>query len=497
LAPRIIAAMLATATLLAFATAVMAPVNQRPELWRGPPDEHGHRSAARYYVDNWLPPRVGDPATLDSYSRDYGFSYLNDTDPAYFFAGKFAAALSPLRVDLDIGFRLFNVFLLAVLAAFCMLRPAAYLIFLPLVLSPQLWYIFGYFNGDAWPLFLCVLISYQVAVPASIFNRYLDNPGVWRGAHGALLMATLVGLLLLSKKNFLSFAALLPAFIALTRFGRVAGVLTASAALLGAAAFLRWISVDEQTMRPLMGAIAIAVIIAALLPKATRQARFRIASKFAVIALLAGGFVLARQQADLMVNESLAKKRAAVIALQEKLAKPDYKPSAIYSGTPKPHFHGIEMRKRGIPLSDLLVAPWSWPAKTFITATGSYGWLEFNASFAYYATMFAAYIFLFASYAFGVARSGSADVIGSFVIVVIFSALTIAVSLHHSWHHDFQAQGRYLFPIAAMLGLGLYHARETLPRTPVMAAAVTCFGLSLYSFVWVGLRNLVNSFASN
>ena len=64
------AAMLSIAAFLAAIMAIVAPINQRPDLWRGPPDEYGHRAVAGYYIDHWLPPKVGDPATLDTYSKD-------------------------------------------------------------------------------------------------------------------------------------------------------------------------------------------------------------------------------------------------------------------------------------------------------------------------------------------------------------------------------------------------------------------------------------------
>src|SRR5229473_6407827 len=200
--PGVIATMLFFAAALALTMALVSAINDRPEQWSGPPDEYLHRSAARYYIDHWLPPKVGDAATLDSYSRDYGFSYLNETDAVYFFAGKFARLISPLVSNHDIGFRLFNVVLLAVLAYLCAMRPRAYLVFLPLLLSPQIWYIFSYFNGDAFPLFLAMLIAYQVATADSLFNRYLESPGILRRIAGIFLFGLLVALLALSKKNY-------------------------------------------------------------------------------------------------------------------------------------------------------------------------------------------------------------------------------------------------------------------------------------------------------
>ena len=59
------------------------------------PDEFSHITAARYYVHNWLPPKVGDPESLASYSG-YGASYLNEFDVVYFFAARFSAMIGPI-----------------------------------------------------------------------------------------------------------------------------------------------------------------------------------------------------------------------------------------------------------------------------------------------------------------------------------------------------------------------------------------------------------------
>jgi hypothetical protein len=493
LAARVAAAMLAIATLLACVMAVMGPINQRPDLWRGPPDEYGHRSAARYYVDHWLPPKVGDPGTLDSYSRDYGFSYLNDTDPSYFLAGKFAALISPLVPNVDLGFRLFNVLLLGLLAAFCALRPGAWLLFAPLALSPQLWYIFSYFNGDGWPLFLAVLIAYQLAVPSSLFNRYLNAPRVWHGFGGALVLGGLLALLVLSKPNYLVFAALVPPMIALARLGIPVAALLGLGAVAGAAWMQRWVVVDARTMAIAGGLGALAFGIAALAPRATRRARLLVLGKLAAMATVAAAVAVPRYYVDALVNESLAKKRAALIQLQEELAKPQYKPSVVY---PKKQeaYYGMNLRARGTPLEELFAPHWAWHSKTFATATGSYGWIEFTASTRYYAAMLAGYLALLAVYAWGVLRSRDPATLASFGLVAAFSALTVGVALFHSWNNDFQAQGRYLFPIVAILGAGLHMARAWISTKAMLAVAAFCFALSVYSFVFIGLTHVPKSF---
>src|ERR1700687_171764 len=93
---KVVAIMLAAATALALVMALISAYNVDAEQWFGHPDEYLHRSAARYYIDHWLPPKVGDAATLDSYSRAYGNSYLNELEVVYPLAGKFSNLLAPL-----------------------------------------------------------------------------------------------------------------------------------------------------------------------------------------------------------------------------------------------------------------------------------------------------------------------------------------------------------------------------------------------------------------
>ena len=491
---RTVAAMLAVATVLALTMAAVSAINDIPERWTGPPDEYLHRAAARYYVDHWLPPRVGDPATLDSYSRDYGFSYVNDTDLAYLFAGKFAALIAPVVPNHDLGFRLFNVFLLGVLVAFCYRRPSAYLIFLPLVLSPQIWYIFSYFNGDAFALFLAILLAYQVGEPGSLFNRYMDSPSVFRNLSGAVLLALLVALLALSKKNYLSFLAFVPVAVILARLGRVSALLVAAAAIGVAAAYLNWFEFPAAQSW-LAAAGGAAVVLGAILARpSTRGARATALAKGAFVCALAAALFAPRVWWDVALHGSLEQKRVAIVQAQEELAQPVYKPSRVYSEK-RDGYYGMELRARGVALRELFAPTWKWHTRTFVSATGQYGWLEYSARKPYYYVMMAAgYLALLAVYAWAVARSRDVATGLSFFFVSAFAALTLAVAIHHSWVNDFQAQGRYLFPIVAMLGFGLHAARSTLEPRAVIGITACCFALSVWSFVYIGLWQIPKSY---
>jgi hypothetical protein len=485
--------MMIVATALALVMAIVSAINDRPELWRGPPDEAAHRGAASYYVDHWLPPRVGDPATLGSYSLDYGFSYINDPDLVYFFAGKFARVISPIVPNHEHGFRLFNVFLLGLLTLCCALRPERWLLFVPLVISPQVWYIFSYFNGDGFAIFLTVIVAWQVADPRSGFNRFLDEPRLARGWPGALLLAIALGLLFLSKKNYYAFLAFVPTAITAARLGAPAALMLGAFAMTAAGWYLGWFTLNRATAACLAAGASVAILAVALAPERTNPARARIVVKLAILGLVCLAVAAPRYLWDAKLHGSLEGKRVEIVKLQEKIARLEYKPSIIEELKPQT-FYGLGLRAKGVPLKDLFAFPWNWHVKIFSSATGVYGWLQFNGPVPYYVLIAIAYAALFAAYATTALRSRDTYATTSFVLASAFSALIVAVALYTSWNDDFQAQGRYLFPIVGMLGIGLHAASSWVATKPFSAAIAACFALSLYSFLFIGLVQVQKAF---
>jgi hypothetical protein len=209
---------------------VLAPHQPPPELWRGPPDEHGHRSTARYLRQNWLPPRVGDPATLDTYSRDYGSR--TSTIPTWSIPSRASSPhWSPPSSPPDLGFRP-STRPARALAAACFLRPRAWPIFVPLLLSPQIWYIFSYFNSDG-PFRSSSRSSSHTGRPTGepvppVPRQPRDCAATGRAcSSGPARAAADV------EEELLSFVALLPRGSALVRFNKTSALLLAAAAIGG------------------------------------------------------------------------------------------------------------------------------------------------------------------------------------------------------------------------------------------------------------------------
>jgi hypothetical protein len=399
----------------------------------------------------------------------------------------------PVVANADLAVRLFNVALLFALAAICIARPGTALVFAPLALSPQVWYIFSYCNNDALPLFLSALLAWQVVDPASAFNRFLDGRELRRSWWGALGFVVMVALLFLSKKNFLAVLALLPALIALQRLGLKSAVLIAASACLAAAWYQGWFQLDAIVVAVLAVAATAATLWTMLAAEATRTERVRVLTRLAMLGALAVALAIPRLAWDAYVHGSLEKQRELKSALQEKYAKPGYK-REIITAAPQAAFHGIELRRRGVSLTTLFQEPWLWHIRSFATATGSYGWLEFEAGTAYRALLLLGYLAVFGTYAWASLRARDPGTATGFGLVMAFSVLTVGLSLFFSWNNDFQAQGRYLFPIVPILGTGLFLVRDRLNLRVLLAAIASCFLLCAYSFIFIGLAKVPGAF---
>ncbi len=188
-------ALVFSACILALCMAVISRDNIHP-------DEFVHVRAAKYYQHHLLPPHIEDPAIAHTYSL-YGVSRLNSGEIVYLFAGIFLNLLSPLHADPYLIVRLFNITLLCILMLLAVRQSRYRLLLVPLVISPQIWYIFSYFNSDALALFMLLLLAYQAVEPRSAFNQLVRDGFMGSKALSIIPLAVLIGLSLQVKMNLL------------------------------------------------------------------------------------------------------------------------------------------------------------------------------------------------------------------------------------------------------------------------------------------------------
>ena len=398
------------------------------------PDEHVHVQAGEYYRQHNLPPPVGQ-APVESYS-DYGVSRLHSGEIAYFFAGKFAWVLQVFHVPGYLSLRAFNVALLFVLLLLAVNSREFRVLLVPLLISPQIWYIFSYFNSEAYALFIVLLVAYQMAAPESAFNRLLGEDRLagraWLTCAG---LGLLLGLLLLLKLNFYFYCLFL--FL-----------------------YFVWRILFGQTVFDRRAFVRLSLVAAIGL---------------SVFAGVRGG--------DLWLNDF--DKSARLLEAREKYAADIYKPSTPLD---KKHIH-LQMKERGKSLPQFIHFD-RWGEKSFRTAFGVYGYTSINAPFVYYDYVrFVGLLLLFIVSATVVVRGGLA---GTTLLGITGGCAVglMAVAFYHAWTVDFQAQGRYFLPIVGMLSIFFFHVERHLTRPWVVLLLLSLYLLSLYNFLFVGLYGI-------
>ncbi|MDX9894164.1 MAG: hypothetical protein RBS34_01885 [Desulfofustis sp.] len=398
------------------------------------PDEGVHRKAAAYYQTHWFPPAADDAEVRDTYGP-YGNSRLNGREIYYVFAGKFADLLNHFHLPDHLPFRLFNVTMLLALLLLSLPISGMRWMAATLLISPQLWYVFSYCNSDAFALLISIVCCALVADRSSRFNRYLLSG---EGSHWfwGPVAGSLVALLLLVKSNYLPVAGFLVVLVALTI----------------------WQNRGDLSRRSLM--------LRLLLP--------------GVIGVIcAAGYVSLQWYVnDFALNEKKD-------ALRAELALPLFNPT-----TPLEKQHPyLSMKERGVTAAKLIHSH-RWLEKSFRSGFGVYGHMTVSARQGVYDLFRWLALVLLGAVCVFVLLKGDWPQRGALVAALVVSAALVGASFYHSWTADFQAQGRYLFPLPVMIGAAVLFAKQAMSRRVVSCLLLALFSLSGYSFLVVGLPGM-------
>lgn len=462
------------------------------------PDEVNHAAAAQYYVGNALPPRVLDPAVTATLSV-YGMSYLNELDVVYWMAGRMMHYVSSDRfIDLS-SFRMFNVGLLGLLLLVAWLAPRHRLPLAVLLLTPQAWYLYAYFNADALPLTAGLLATILLIPPNSQGARFISEGG--RPFWPILILIVLLGILFVSKRNYLPLLPLLGLWL-IVRHLRMSGwwaaMATVSIALVLTGLFLSRVpaisAFNGHLVALISGAVlsllsGILVLRKASLDRTLRRPLGRIAAIF-IVSLL---FALPRFAYDIHVNGSPTQKSEAILEVAEANARSDLKPSQwLQLDNPT----GINLASRGVGLSEVIGAR-SWFNTTIKSAFGQYGYMDVTQPPWMYSVLQVLFVLFVAGVLYGLLRWSASG--GAYAVLGLgFMVIIILNSLLHSWTGDFQPQGRYLLPILGVIAAMLAQAGGEAPGTwlkwfkPVLVVAVI---VSAYSILTVAMPGV--GFAGN
>jgi len=408
------------------ATAVLVAVMAVESRINAHPDEELHLVAGLYFREHWLPPGVAARDTAATYSA-WGFSYLDEADIVYLLFGKAAAVGQQIGLTPALAMRWFQVLLYWTLIAWTLARARRFAPMLGfLLLTPQVWYVFSYINGDALPCALLTVLLVELGRPDSSVRAFLSGIQP-KPSPGVFLAGALLGLLVLSKLNYLvsiGFVGWAVLWLGMRRWKRLALlVLVAASIALPWAAYHSWVN-DFQTGQ-----------------------------------------------------------RVAEYA--ERVAAPDFKPSG-QGAHPFPY---IALRAKGVTLWQVLTTL-NWVGLSFRSFCGLYGWMSFAADAWMYAVFAVLYAGLLAMLVLPVAARGPRRAQFLLLGVLVFAGLVLGQSVYRSWVYNFQGQGRYLFPILPMLFFYWRTCEPASLRVPVLVVIALLGMHSLMSFVLIGLGAL-------
>lgn len=408
------------------------------------PDEIWHYQTAKYYFSHWFPPKLDNPEITDSFSN-YGFSYHEFFDIVYLLAGKFASIISPIIHNQFQALRLFNIFLYITLIIYLFLKKENVLIFSFLLITPQIWYIFSYFNADAFPLFLSIIILAQLLNNNSFFNKFLyrEKSFIW----GGIVFSLLLGLLFLSKANYYIFIIYLIFYFC-------------------------WLSINKKY-------------------------NLKILKKIIIIIGIAFFIFLGRYIYDISTNGP--NKFEKTINYAEKIADPDLKPNVLYLSN---YFPLLTLNN----VFSYFGSFSAWFITSFQSFVGVYGYLSFFSNDIYYLIFFYL-ILLFFIYIISQSKSCLTDKILTFLRIniknrldnqglIFFTSLfilaTIFISLLNSILISYQPQGKYLIPSLIIIIPLIYFNQKSLNKNIMAFFILILFLLSVYSFIFTGLVNLLS-----
>ena len=394
------------------------------------PDEALHVRSAEYFRRYWLPPRVGAQEAAATYSN-WGMSYVDEADVIYLAFGGAAALGEWVGLSPAGSMRLLQALLYIALVSWITARAKSFTPALGfIVLTPQVWYVFSYVNGDGFPFLLLTGLLLELSSSQSSLRTYLRQTQS-RAPASVWAIGVAIGLLALSKRNYLVSIG----FLCLA---------------------LGWLGKEVTSWTRLAVPVAAAALIA-------------------VPWMAYHGWVNDFQT------------RSRILAHADQVALPELRPSfATQPGSSQ----YVDLRAKGVPLSTLLTE-FAWAEISFRSFSGLYGWMDVIGPAWIYRAFALLDALLLALLMLPVAVHGSARARALLGGVLVFAGLVVAQTLYRSWTLHFQPQGRYLFPMLPMLLFYWRQCDDPRLRTPSLVVAACLGALSILSFTKLGLAALI------
>lgn len=374
------------------------------------PDEHAHSIASQYYKEHWTKLPVDHPDMKATLIPGWATSYLFLNDFVYFLSEKSTSFLTLWIEDDFVRYRLFNLSLLIVLFVFFSTKLSKGIYFiLALGLTPQTWYIFSYFNGDAFSLFACFILGYYFIINKEKIINYFWNSE--RISLKIILLYFLCSLIFLVRLHYLIFFFYIIGLVLLLK-------------------------PQEISLNKSFSAFSRVAV-------------------FSLAVAASAGFI---EFFDSYINNF--QKSATIQSIKSDLADDRFLKHRIIETGENPQL--MFARDFGISLSDLITRH-GWLESSTRSLLGTYGYMRFWSSEIYYMTSaffgFGLVFLLVIVMAFKSSIQYKLVVTYSFLFLVA----VFAQSLAYSWTFNFQPQGRYLLAIIPVIAVTMSLISKKIP----------------------------------
>ena len=403
------------------------------------PDEHSHTIASQFYKKHWFKLRVDHPDMKNSLIAGWTISYLHLNDIVYFLAEKTTTFLH-IWIDADFKrYRLFNfsLFIALILIFVSNLRKGIYFL-LAIGLTPQLWYVFSYFNGDALSLFACLILGYYF-----IYQRSRLELFFWSRQNINWIVVQfyfLCTLVMFTRLNYVIFVFF----------------------ILGLVFLLKPKFVDL---------------------KETTSAFFKL-SLFALSILMLVGVI---KIYDSSVNDF--RKSELIAGIQSEMMPDRFSKKHILEGGDNRHL--LFLRDLGIPFSNL-ITEYNWMGKSIQSFLGTYGYMKIWSSQFFYFLSGLAGLGSVALLILGSAFQSNRQ----YTLIVMYSLLVVIAiiiqSMLNSWIFGFQPQGRYLLAIIPLLAVTLSLNPIKIPVFIIYRLMLVIYMINIIGFTIYGILPMLN-----
>lgn len=419
------------------------------------PDEQGHTAASAYFKHNTAKGPVDSPEMRTAIIELWGISYLYLNDVVYSIAERTTRILDIWIHEDFKRYRIFNLLLLlSLLLIFFADRRSGPIFLLALGLSPQIFYIFSYFNGDAFSLFISMLLGFFFV---KHFDEITGHFWASRKAAGKIaIFAFLSVFLTFSRLHYLIFLPFLLGLILLNK--------PKTAPL-------------HQVGRTFVRLVFLVLVILIPVGLATLYSH------------AINGF----------------ERTERIASVKEELADPSLTKEGIRASRSNPHL--MWLRDFGVPVTALLSRTPVYAGEFDQPQPVRYDWLGRKLDWSFgvygYGTLVSPrhLVTLSSMIALGsvllilAIRMFRCDLqyrlsVGFFVL---FLLLVFLQSLMYSWTYGFQPQGRYLFALIPMLAVIMAMREPRLSSHLVFMILSVVYLVSASGFWFYGAQPMILS----